>query len=43
MLGGTDFFQLVQHPDEVPVFLVLRYHFPLNFDKAVPEMKKITM
>ena len=43
MLGGTHFFQLVQHPDEAPVFLVLKYHFPLNFDKVVPEMKKITI
>ena len=43
MLGGTHFFHLVQHPVEAPVFLVLGYHFLLNFDKVVPEMKKITI
>ena len=43
MLGGTHFFHLVQHPVEVPVFLALEYHFLLNFDKVVPEMKKITI
>ena len=37
-----NFFHLVQRPDEAPVSLVLRYHFLLNFDKVVPEMKKIT-
>ena len=42
MLGGTHFVHLVQHPGEAPVFLVLGY-FVLNFDKVVPEMKKITM
>ena len=43
MLGRTHFFHLVQHPDEAPVFLALRYHFLLNFDKVVPEMKQITI
>ena len=43
MLGGIHFLHLVQHPVEAPVFFVLGYHFILNFDKEVPEMKRITI
>ena len=45
MLDGTHFFpfRVSKHPDEAPVFLVLIYHFPLNFDEAVPDMKNITI
>ena len=41
MLGGhIFFFHSVQHPVETSVFVVLGYHFLLNFDEVVPKMKK---
>ena len=42
MPGGTNFFHLEQHLVKAQIFLVLEYNFLLNFDKVVPEMKKVT-